>query len=321
MRSTGDFGKWALLLSGLVLIWCCRSQGWQLVSSDPDTEAGIREFRELVFDDAAHGWSVTLSHLLETSDGGRTWSKRADAGLNGFLSSLVFINRQAGWVVGETQGETVSSIGLLLKTTDAGKTWRRRLITEVPGLDNVSFCTSSEGWASSSGLIIRTLDGGETWEKKGQLTEDDNPVDIECTAPDAVWVVGRAGLIAHTKDSGNTWVRETAITTEHLTRVRFFGQNGWILGAHGLVLRTRDDGRNWVKLTIPTRELLTDVTVLDQIGWLVGTQGTILTSKDGGDTWEPFSSPTNQDLSVLFFLDSSSGWAGGDRLTLLRYGR
>ena len=168
---------------------------------------------------------------------------------------------------------------------------------------------------------MRTLDGGETWEKKGQLTQDDNPVDIECTGPDSVWAVGSAGLIAHTEDGGNAWTRETRVTGEHLSRVRFFGKDGWILGANGLALRTQDGGKSWVKVRIPTHQLLTDVTVVDRSGWVVGTQGTILRSEDGGDTWEPFSSPTNQDLSVLFFLDSSSGWAGGDRLTLLRYGR
>jgi photosystem II stability/assembly factor-like uncharacterized protein len=104
--------------------------------------------------------------------------------------------------------------------------------------------------------------------------------------------------------------------------VRFFGNSGWIVGgAQGkaVLLRTHDGGETWQTQQLDVMSALFDIFFVGNHGWIAGEKGTILESGDGGQTWSLQKTPTHENLTSLFFLSPNQGWAGGDRLTLLRF--
>jgi photosystem II stability/assembly factor-like uncharacterized protein len=83
-----------------------------------------------------------------------------------------------------------------------------------------------------------------------------------------------------------------------------------VLHSHG--------GANWQSQPLVIAEPLFDIYVSGTSIWVAGANGAILRSRTGGQTWEREKSPTNNNLMSLFFLSPDQGWAGGDKMTLLR---
>lgn len=298
---------------------------WYLVStgSHPHTQ----EFLAIAFSDANHGWGITPSALLETTDGGKTWSTRLDDETKTFYS-LQFPTPSTGFIVG-VQRKSEGRAALILRTSDGGRTWQESAFngsstnqTSPLYLASVSFCNPQVGWAAGSNLIVRTIDGGHTWEERRGGNSEEMLIGVACASAERAHAVGQGGLILQTRDAGKTWVRQDSGTKLNLARVRFFETEGWIVGGmaeNSLVLRSRDGGETWHSVQIKTSEPLFDAYMREGKGWLVGGGGMILHTNDGGESWQQQKSPTNNDLTTLFFLNPHQGWAGGDKRTLLRF--
>lgn len=302
----------------------CAVGDWQLLTTD-----AIRDglaISDLSFIDANRGWVLTPAQLLETTDGGQTWTERLHGEGKSFYS-LKFVNPTTGWIVG-TQKNGDGYSPLIMQTTDGGKTWRpqavdvaaRRDARVAPRLQSVSFCSSDVGWAVGSDIIVHTTNGGQTWEVQRGGNKDEVLIGVECLSPERAWAVGENGVVLFTEDGGRHWSSRESGTQATLLRVRFFqGHNGWIVGLHGTLLRTRDGGEKWERQQLGVSESLMDIYINDSQGWIVGTEGTILHTKDGGQRWQKQESPTANDLVSLSFINLQQGWAGGDKRTLLRF--
>ncbi len=302
----------------------CSVGSWQLLMTDAVSD-GLA-IADLSFIDAKHGWALTPAQLLETTDGGQTWTERLHGEGKSFYS-LKFVSPTTGWIVG-TQKKGDAYGVLIIQTTDGGKTWQPQVVSVTsqrdakvaPRLQSVSFCSSSVGWAVGSDVIVHTTNGGQTWETQRSGNKDEVLLGVECLSPERAWAVGENGVVLFTEDGGRSWSRRESGTQATLLRVRFFeGNNGWIVGLQGTLLRTRDGGAKWERQQLGVSASLMDIYSNGSQGWIVGTEGTILHTKDGGQSWQKQESPTANDLVSLSFINIQQGWAGGDKRTLLRF--
>lgn len=319
------------LCSGLA----CRTSGnsshtqpqWRVVSQD-NAASDAESIMSVSFTELNHGWILTLSRLLETSNGGQSWTTKLDTAspVRAFYS-MVFTSPTTGVIVG-TQQTKHTYAPLILLSTDSGKSWQERESgtgTE-PGkatqLHGVSFCNPNVGWTVGSGIVLHTNDGGHTWEAGMTSNKGEVFLSVACISPENAYIVGQSGIILHTEDGGKNWHSQDSRTKDNLMRVRVFGKTGWIVGGQagtGLLLRSNDRGTDWKRVSLDSSEALFDIHMEGLEGWIIGAAGTIFQTKDGGQTWNHQESPTASSLTSLFFLSPHEGWAGGDRLTLLRF--
>ena len=120
---------------------------------------------DVKFRDGANGLIAGLGGvILQSEDGGRTWSYRESGADRGLYA--VARGSRALWAVGER--------GLHRVSLDGGVSWRRprgaQAFQERFGvfgfMRDMVFPTARRGWiVGQGGLVLRSSDGGESWER------------------------------------------------------------------------------------------------------------------------------------------------------------
>jgi photosystem II stability/assembly factor-like uncharacterized protein len=130
----------------------------------------------------AHGWKLgparTLAHppaLLETRDGGRTWTTRSDpcAGDYGLPAALSFGSATSGWIVCNTQatagyqgkeipdghGWLLQGRGYMLITTNDGHTWQHSPLTKRDAIagQSADLLSDTLGFVLLRGCTVRLV--------------------------------------------------------------------------------------------------------------------------------------------------------------------
>jgi len=148
------------------------------------------------FVDASTGWAVGAApdpngttggmghnRLLQTSDGGRTWTAGPIPCGPDWpdLVTVTFVDRQHGWAVCTGAGSGTMAPTQVLETMDGGASWTTRssassfggpvrLVGRPPSgpVDGAEFTRAGLGvlWQGRSGTE-RTRDGGQTWTASG----------------------------------------------------------------------------------------------------------------------------------------------------------
>jgi photosystem II stability/assembly factor-like uncharacterized protein len=176
------------------------------------------------FVDSLVGWVVGLQTILATVDGGNKWVEQ-DTGYthsSGIpLSSVYFVNRDTGWVVGG-----ISWVSVIAKTVDGGETWIHDVFQppspelDVGRLSGVHFASPDTGWAvgrvypGSEELILKTTDGGETWARQ-DMGLGNQLFSVFFVDGQHGWAAGERGTILATTNGGVTFVRQDDMLPRH----------------------------------------------------------------------------------------------------------
>ncbi len=291
---------------------CVVSSGQaQLVPQTPVPTG--RNLGGVAFNSPTHGFVVGENHhLLETLDGGNTWTTRMATGYSTDpFYTIKFADSQHGYLAGNSQDA--------YRTTDGGATWTRMTSMLGGSVRELDFITPTTGFAGYNGAISWTPDGGVTWQ-------------LRCGYPDAPIVFGMdfrdqsvglaAGIrttpyndggIYRTTDGGRTW---TLVFDGYANDVLWLdGQTA--LAPSGLdVVRSDDAGVTWY--TINFGGIWTGAIEFARAGGstvlgAVSAAGDIWTSMDLGSSWFQVVEglgvlPANWAIS---FSDEQHGWVVG----------
>jgi len=260
-----------------------------------DGPAPAKYLVDFVDPDWAWRVSPTDPESVEYSvDGAQSWTEPIKTGVKA-RTSLVFVNREVGWVLGD----------VTVFTRDGGKTWRQETALSNLGFAYPYFLDANHGWiANYWGIIAATSDGGQHWNLRSTSLKQIRSIFF--LNAKVGWAVGENGLVAATENGGADWMlREAPVPVDSYRHVKtelldvFFinSQSGWIVGQNGLILFTKNGGKNWLRASTPTNATLSSVRFTDaEHGWAVGghsaeliTSGppsnVVLETNDGGQNW------------------------------------
>lgn len=243
--------------------------------------------------DAGKGTAVGMGGaILETSDGGKTWTPSP----SGTELALLAVDRAGEHTIIGGQLAT-----MLVANGDGG--WDKVDVGDYEGRF-LSVSVNSSGLAFAGGefgTVLKSTDGGRTWSDGAPNwaeyadpntfgTAEPHAYAVHVTEAGVVTIAGEFGIIVRSEDGGETWTEVRELDPEAATlfsmHVEEAGGRAYAVGQEGELLRSADGGLTW------TRQ---DTGAVDEnfLGIAPGEDGTIvitgmrimLTSKDNGETW------------------------------------
>ena len=292
---------------------------WQAI--DLDTQSNPLD---VAFTDANHGFLVGSNRMiLETSDGGSSWSERSldlPEEENFRLISIDF-DGQDGWIAGQP--------GLLMHTTDGGNNWTRLFLdTKLPGEPYLitALGRDSAELATNVGAVYSTSDGGGSWDAK--VTDAAGAVRDLRRSDDGRYVsVSSLGNFYASWDPGQSvWQVHQRVSSQRLQSIGYQPDGRLWMLARGAQIRLNDDASNnesWSKPIVPITNgygYLDLAWTPDGSLWAAGGNGTLLVSNDGGDSWlkDPVGSEQPSNFTRFELVDGK-GFLLGERGILLRW--
>jgi photosystem II stability/assembly factor-like uncharacterized protein len=274
-HATSDAGD-----GGVILHTKDGGQHWDAQLGDP--HSATREFENVFFLDARHGWATEAGGgaLLRTQDG-ETWDSVAQLGNP---KTFTFSTAEVGFYL---DGEKI------YRSRDGGHTWKQvftcRTKVEVEGLardveckfQSISFPSANVGYATTSDLpnkasaIAKTEDGGLTWSIS-RFLPNATAIDRALLFTDATsgYIRTYGGKLFVTSDGGQTWrgVPQSAPAGP----IRFADREvGWVV-RDKTVMYTSDSGKRWnvAEVRFPADVFSSSLPARNR-GYVVGDHGMI----------------------------------------------
>jgi photosystem II stability/assembly factor-like uncharacterized protein len=204
------------------------------------------------------GYSAPFGRILQTTDGGLTWSI---AVIPAYLNHVFFTTPQTGYVTGYLSMVNGEFYGIILKTNDGGATWVTEYtsVTANSKFGEIYFTDSTKGFVVSNhrvnysdwvGTILKTIDGGKTWTDLLNYSIIGGLSSISFPTADTGYAVGEGKLdqpkhitIIKTTDAGLNWTAQSSGDTNSLYSVYFTDSNtGYSVGSGGTILKTTNGG-------------------------------------------------------------------------------
>ncbi len=259
--------------------------------------------------------------------------KVQDSGTTEDLTSVHFVDKNNGWVVGTSE--------IILHTNNGGETWKIQRKNEGRKdhiFHDIHFVNKNVGWVTGGyklgddarSFIRYTQNGGDIWSVQ-RCVEDEIFYSIHFVNTKEGWVVGGKkfgedfkGIILHTNNGGNTWGTQTVTATGYLFDIQFLNENnGYAVGSieenktlKGIILSTQNGGVDWNIEKKIEYGMLFDIHFINQDnGWIIGnswiTGEIVLHTSNGGITWGTQSTNITTWIRSAHFLDSNNGWIVG----------
>lgn len=229
-----------------------------------------------------------LGAVLETRDGGRSWSS-APVPSTGLALLGADLRGDRRLVVGQS--------GLILREEGAGA-WER----VASGTENrlFSVASNSHGLAfavGAFGSVLSSSDDGRTWRSvafdwQGYLHDTVEPhlYKVVVEEDGTVTLVGEFELILRSRDGGRKW------TLLHKGEASLFDLelredgSGFAVGQKGTMLRTDDRGLTWSKIDTGSSAVLLGVCAEPDGRIVVTGMREMISSVDDGKTWRKVTS-------------------------------
>ncbi|WP_167836950.1 WD40/YVTN/BNR-like repeat-containing protein [Leptospira ryugenii] len=270
-------------------------------------------------------------NLIQSSDGGESWSARGE-GENSQFGRVTMVSDTVGY----TSGGFTNAPRIVLKTTDGGNSWQT-VFRSVTGLFR-SIYANPNGLVWSVGnqrMAVYSTNGGLDWNVPASFGSIAASSEFRGVAANQSGVVllavrvGSTGNISRSTDSGVTWNIAFPINA-NMTDVKFIDETTAIavsgltsatnFSAHGVYLST-DSGANWTQVPSMAGVNLYDIHVLNANTIFVGSGASNSTSPvdsayistDRGQSWRKIfekNAKSTFNTSVLF-LDERNGIVSG----------
>jgi photosystem II stability/assembly factor-like uncharacterized protein len=245
---------------------------WSAVFTVPAIQAGKgggpTRFPALTFSPSdpqvayAGGWESlaggSRTHLLASSDGGRTWFSLQEPRAGGYGVTRLAVHptrSEVLFVAGNDPGTDDQEHGVVWRSIDGGQTWEILVRHDQPG-PNSTFTdvvidphNPEVVYAASGSEVLKSADGGETWQvlrnRKGELGA---VLALDPLHPQLVY--SAAAFLYESTDGGATWdilpmpnyfYFETEIYPAALTVINRNGVQGIYVGKIGVYIGERPD--------------------------------------------------------------------------------
>lgn len=264
---------------------------------------------DIFFTDSLHGWSVSGSKILQTTDGGLSW-KNINQHSSHQLTDINFSKNGTGWIVGWA--------GIIFRKTQDNDTWESLSTGPRHNLNDVFFIDKNNGWCVGwFGCILHTSDGGETWGEQNSSV-DSVLFKVKFLNNLEGWILGHY-VVLHTTDGGKKWEIRNDLHWWFVDIDFFDEKNGLLIEYFGAVLRTSDGGTNWQPVNNkPLSKRLTSVAIVNENeAWIGGWQGLGHTT-DKGATIQWYDVPNLSLVRDIQFFENNTGFLVNDFAQFLR---
>lgn len=241
---------------------------------------------------------------LETSDGGKTWTKRAGVTTDN-IRQIFFAGTLNGWLLCERDvySRGGNSVSYLLKTTDGGANWTKVEFADLgrARITRIFFNSKGLGFAvGESGAMYGENEDGD-W-KRITTSLRYLLLDGEFFGPTGV-LVGAGGSLMFSEDDGSGWTQANVFGDKNPKLNAVFlldKRNGWAVGADGRIFQSINGGRMWRQQVSGVSQNLTDIAFKNTAdGWAVGADGLVLRTRTGGNVWFPEDSGVRHNLDKI----------------------
>ena len=275
------------------------------------------------FYDSLNGWIAGENILLNTSDGGSTWSRNELSSDGSYFISIEASSVTSAWLLWRKTGQSYIS-----RTTNSGLNWETLLrggegTISALSYNGIDALDSSRAWVfgrvsylcQCAAPIARTSDGGNSWNSTG-LEAFGWPCvsfnSISVFSDSIAMVLFCSKRLYRTSDSGITWLVDTLSGSYNQVAIAD-KKHSWIVGDQGMILHSADGGDSWVQQISNNTIDLLSIHPVDSLNvWAVGNSGIVLNTSDGGILWNLITVPTKLNLNDVFFLNNNLGWIVGD---------
>jgi photosystem II stability/assembly factor-like uncharacterized protein len=302
-------------ISHILLAWLfmhCTETFAQQWSVQPITLQAGQRFDDIYMLNRDTGCIVSFDgRIYKTTDGGKLWYQKHDAGINTYMRSIEFADDKTTGIVGSLSGQ-------VFRTVNGGNKWVD-ISNSLPdtGVDKNLICGLAHNgntfygvgwWGGSLARVFKSTDGGKTWNVKYlDPTLATSLIDITCLDANTIVTTGsrlqnniRNSVILKSIDGGLNW--------HEVFNDDFFGGGFWLVlfldmmicyvyfesyyyVYTAVILKTTDGGNTWHK--IPVGKTINNYTIGTQgvgfinenKGWVGGYYDGVFETTDGGQTW------------------------------------
>jgi photosystem II stability/assembly factor-like uncharacterized protein len=245
------------------------------------------------------------------------------SGTSEALTCVKFINSQTGFIT--------STNGKVLKTTNSGVNWFTNNITFY-NLSKIQFINSMTGFLTSAyesyvttGAVMKTTNAGSDWfyilnggDGGRSVFFINDQTGFVGTGHSSMTGIG--GIVLKTTNFGNNWQNSFGY---YCNALHFFDANtglaaGFFATDYGVqesvISRTTNGGVNWFKIFRDTlrSDLVSDIFFLNSFTGWAGGD-TLLKTTNGGINWNPVY--RNYHINSIYFTSLDTGWfAGGNQI-------
>jgi predicted CXXCH cytochrome family protein len=291
--------------------------------------SGITQTINTVFlADANTGWFGSTNGIVKkTTNGGATWTSQ-----NAALPTLLTdpsVGVYAMWFSDANTGYLSGDSGMVRRTVDGGAEWDSVQYGTLDSLQDVTFTDTQNGWAvGRSGTVLHTSDGGQSWSMLKPGTTS-GLYGLWMTNPLVGWICGDNGTLRRTADGGRTWTVQSADTTANLKTISSSDATHAILSGSGVLKYTTNAGSTWTTASVTTTGSMSTTQPIGSVymtdslnAWAVSTRlagnNVVWHTGDGGANWTSQATTANANLWVVYFRNSSTGYAAGDSGVILK---
>jgi photosystem II stability/assembly factor-like uncharacterized protein len=282
---------------------------WRWSNPQPSGENLIR----VALTDSLHGLILADNgSVLETADGGGTWSDKGGRIDNDYLISAAILDSRT--II------ALSGFGHIWRTANAGLSWTQAAAFPST-LAQISSCGDGIVVAAGrEGSIARSVDYGANWALVRQDSTGPYLLGIHCVGR-RVFAVGDSGTMLGSVDEGVHWDPVAFPVPEFLTSVAFADSlHGMVTTDRGKLVETRDGGRSWKISVLDSLKYLGGVTVNGPRWRITGSDGGIWNSPDDGASWIRADSVTSAYIASAAFAGVAGGLAVGNNGLILKSG-